>query len=306
MRDFKPLPAKLEIGDKVRFVSPASPPEREGVYQRARLLESWGLRVDFGRHVFDKLGYLAGSDEDRLADFNGALRDPGIRAIFATRGGKGSYRIADRLDFTAARNDPKHVVGFSDITILHLALLKNSGLPGIHGTFMNSGEGVIEEQSIESLRQAVMTAENVPVHSRAEEATSVLTTGGIAEGRLIGGNLEMISTAAGWALPELSGAILLVEAVNMHIGQLDRQLTMLRKSGCLRGLAGIALGQFTGFRTDGDFTMIDLLRDHLGRLDVPVLGGLPLGHGEQPLSIPTGTMAALDANSGTLTALREQ
>lgn len=103
------IPSKLQVGDKVRFVSPASPPEREQVFHRAKILESWGLEVDFGEHAFRKVAYLAGTDEERLADFDAALRDPKVRAIFATRGGKGSYRIADRLDFDAARRDPKFV-----------------------------------------------------------------------------------------------------------------------------------------------------------------------------------------------------
>ena len=93
------IPPRLKPGDKVRFVSPASTPDREQVMRRAKILEEWGLRVDFGEHAFDKLSFLAGTDEDRLADFNAALNDPDVRAIFATRGGKGSYRIADRLDF---------------------------------------------------------------------------------------------------------------------------------------------------------------------------------------------------------------
>src|SRR3712207_335460 len=95
------LPRPVSPGDKVRFVSPASTPDREAVLSRARILESWGFSVDFGRHAYAARGYLAGSDEERLADFNEALRDPTVRAIFATRGGKGSYRIADRLDFEA-------------------------------------------------------------------------------------------------------------------------------------------------------------------------------------------------------------
>jgi muramoyltetrapeptide carboxypeptidase len=146
-----------------------------------------------------------------------------------------------------------------------------------------------------------MVSEPVTVASRADEPTSALTTGGTVEGTLIGGNLDMVSTAAGWALPDLNCAILLFEAVNMHIGQVDRQLTMLRKAGHLDGIAGIALGQFTGFDLDRRFSIIDLLREHLDRLAVPVLGGLPLGHGRQPLSIPVGANAVLDTFSKTLT-----
>lgn len=295
------VPPPLRMGDKVRFVSPASTPETEAVLRRARMLESWGLTVDIGPHAFRQMAYLAGTDDERLADFNDALRDPTVRAIFTTRGGKGSYRIADRLDFAAARHDPKFVVGFSDITILHLSLWRHCRLVGIHGALMDGSDGSISEQSSAALRRLLMVGETITLRARPEDPTSVLTTAGTARGRLIGGNLSMISTAAGWALPDLTGAILLLEAVNMYIGQVDRQLTMLRKGGHLSGLAGVAVGQFTGFEPHRDWSIIDLLRDHLGQLGVPILGGLPLGHGDHPLSVPVGALAVLDTASRELT-----
>jgi muramoyltetrapeptide carboxypeptidase len=298
--DLALMPPLLRIGDKVRFVSPASPWDREFVFQGTKILENWGLKVDFGEHAFRKVAYLAGTDEERLADFNAALRDSSVRAIIAN-GGKGSYRIADRVDFAAARSDPKFVVGFSDITVLLLSLWRQCRLIGVHGSLMLDG------QNGETLRRALMTSEGLCLHSRADEQTSALTTKGTATGRLIGGNLETISAAAGWSLPSLKGAILLIEAVNMFPGQIDRQLTMLRKAGHLTGLAGIAVGQFTDcFKPIDGFTVVDLLRDHLEQLEVPILGGLPLGHGHQPQSTLVGAMAFLDAVAGTLTISKQQ
>jgi muramoyltetrapeptide carboxypeptidase len=293
----------LKPGDKVRFVSPASTPQRDAVLRRAERLEEWGLRVDFGEHAFRKVGYLAGTDDERLADINAALCDNDVRAIFTTRGGKGSYRIAERLDFDAARRDPKLLIGFSDITILHLALWKHCGISGVHGTLIDV-DGQFGPQNEVSLRSLLMMDEPIVIRSRAAEITSTLTTSGVAEGILLGGNLDSIATAAGWALPPLDGAILLLEAVNMYLGQVDRQLTMLRKAGHLAGLAGVALGQFTGFQPSDTFTIIDLLREHLDPLRVPVLGGLPLGHGDEPLSTLVGVTAILDTTSKELTAGR--
>ncbi|WP_412474589.1 S66 peptidase family protein [Rhizobium sp. WW22] len=129
------MPPPLRPGDKVRFVSPASSPDRDMVLRHAEILKGWGLNVDFGEHAFSKWSYLAGTDEERLADLNAAFRDPKVRAIFTTRGGKGSYRIADQVDFAAVRRDPKFVIGFSDITALHLSLLKHCHQVGIHGHF---------------------------------------------------------------------------------------------------------------------------------------------------------------------------
>lgn len=195
-------PPKLRPGDKVRFVSPASTPDKDATIRRAKTLESWGLRVDFGTHAFDKTGYLAGTDDDRLSDLNDALRDPDVRAIFATRGGKGSYRIADQLDFAAAQSDPKYLVGFSDITILHLSLWKRCKIVGIHGALVDDENGSIRADSVQCMQHALMMNEEIILHSRRRESTSALTTKGVAEGRLIGGNLSMIATAAGWALPD--------------------------------------------------------------------------------------------------------
>ena len=307
-KDAAALPRALAPGDKVRFLSPASTPDKESVMKRADILKSWGLEVDFGEHAFDKVAYLAGTDEERLADFNAALRDPDVRAICTTRGGKGSYRIAGQLDFEAARRDPKLVVGFSDISAIHLSLWKNSRLIGIHGALMDDENGRASEQSAESLRRVLMTSEDIVLQARAEEETSLLTTSGTAKGVLIGGNLTMIATLAGWALPDLRSAILLLEAVDMYLGQVDRILTRLRNAGHLEGLAGIAIGQFTDIKKSGPWTIIDMLRHHLEPLDIPILGGLPLGHGTNPLCTPLGTGAVLDTASGALTvrpAVRE-
>lgn len=295
------LPTALRAGNVVRFVSPASTPERAAVLQQAAVLENWGLAVDFGAHAFHRFGYLAGTDEQRVDDVNQALRDPNVRAIIATRGGKGSYRIADDLDFEAARRDPKPVVGFSDITILHLNLWKRCGLVGIHGGLLADGAGTIAVETMESFRAVLTSTSPVVLISEASEPTSALTTDGIAEGRLLGGNLNMISAAAGWALPRLDGAILLIEAANMGLGQIDRELTMLRKSGYFNSVSGIAVGQFTGIKPQASWTVVDVLREHLERLNVPTLGGLPIGHGAKPRAVPLGTAARLDARSETLT-----
>jgi muramoyltetrapeptide carboxypeptidase len=167
------------------------------------------LQVELGHHVFSETGYLAGTDEQRLADINDALRDEGVRAIFATTGGKGSYRIADKLDFAAAARNPKPLIGFSDITALHLALLRESRLAGVHGPLSSWSEEFIGPESVESLRSSLMTDADIVLRSDPVESTSALTTRGKAVGPLIGGNLDMLAICAGWALPSLDGAILL-------------------------------------------------------------------------------------------------
>lgn len=292
---------KLKPGDRIRFVSPASAPDREDVAARVRFLEELGFRVDFGAHAFDRHGFLAGTDDERLDDLNSALRDPDIRAIFATRGGKGAYRIADRLDFDAIRLDPKPLVGFSDITILHLMLLRQCGVAGIHGALFGDGNGGADLENRDSLVRMLTEAGRITIASRTTEPTARLTTKGKAKGVIVGGNLDLIVTAAGWALPDMTGTILLLEATDCYPGRVDRALTMLRKAGHLDGIAGVAAGQFLMVEPSRGAVIIDIVRDHLDALGVPVLGGLPIGHGERPVSLPVGRMAELDADLGTLT-----
>ncbi|WP_426238837.1 S66 peptidase family protein [Pararhizobium sp. DWP1-1-3] len=295
-------PGKLKPGDRIRFVSPASTPDRDEIVARVRSLEELGFKVDFGAHAFNRHGFLAGTDGERLDDLNSALRDPDVRAIFATRGGKGAYRIADRLDFDAVRLDPKPLVGFSDITILHLMLLRQCGVAGIHGALFRDGDGGVDLGNRDVLGRMLMEAGRMTIPSRPNEPTARLTTKGKAKGVIAGGNLELIVTAAGWALPDMTGTILLLEAVDCYPGRVDRALTMLRKAGHLDGVAGVAVGQFLMVEPSRGEVIIDIVRDHLDVLGVPVLGGLPIGHGERPVSLPIGTMAELDADLGILTA----
>lgn len=295
-------PPKLQPGDRVRLVSPASTPSVDALAETVNTLSELGLVVEVGTHASDRIGYLAGRDEDRLADVNDALRDPNVRAVIATRGGKGAYRIAAGLDVAAVRRDPKLLVGFSEITVLHLFLFQQCGLAAVHGAAWSAA--VHGQATADSFRDAVFDTEPVAITSDQHEPTMALTTSGAATGTLIGGNQDLVAIASGWALPTLRGAILLLEAYNLRLGHIDRQLTMLMNSGALDGIAGVAVGQYTDCgsdaQTQGDWTEIDVLRDRLSLLGVPILGGLPIGHGKQPRAVPLGTTATLDADRGTL------
>jgi muramoyltetrapeptide carboxypeptidase len=298
-------PPRLRAGDRVRFVSPASPPEREQVERGVELVSSWGLDVELGAHVFDRHGhYLAGRDQDRLRDLNDALRDPGVRAIFTTRGGKGSYRIARELDVEAARRAPKPLVGFSDITMLHLALAKAGVAGGFHGPHAAWNDDYCGPAAAEQLRRALMEPAEITIRQDPAELTAAVMIEGAARGRLLGGNLLMIARAVGWSCPSFDGAILLIEAVvDMQIGAIDSALTQLAGSGCLDGVKGVAVGQFIrcGENRPGKWSAVDVLRERLALLGVPVLGGLPIGHGPRPPTIPLGTQATLDTSTRTLT-----
>jgi muramoyltetrapeptide carboxypeptidase len=148
-----------------------------------------------------------------------------------------------------------------------------------------------------------MEPEPVIIHQDQREITAKVIVDGVASGILLGGNLNVIGRGVGWACPSFAGSILLIEAIDTYIGQIDATLTQLRRSGCLDGLKGVAVGQFIRSAEPklGKWSVIDVLYDQLGELGVPVLGGLPIGHGPHPPTVPLGTMATLDTAAGTLT-----
>jgi len=281
----------------VRLVSPSSFPTREGLRHTEAVLAGWGLRVEVGEHAADRWGYMAGRDEDRLADLASAYADPGVRAVVATGGGAGAYRIAGLLDAAVVAADPKPLVGYSDITHLHLALWRACGATGIHG-------GLGGPRAEAALRRLLMDPAPTVLHRRPDQLTAAVHAPGAADGVLVGGNLTALATSVGVDLPSLDGVVLLLEAPRtIGLGLVDRQLTQLRRSGALDGVAGVALGRFPGFEDyeDRGWTVLDVLVDRLTTLGVPVLGGLDVGHGEDPLPVPLGTRAVLDTAAGTLT-----
>jgi len=295
-------PPALREHDLVMLVSPSGPTRPERVARGIELLTSWGLRVGLGPHAYERTGFLAGSDAQRLADLNAALADPRVRGVVCTRGGYGAQRLVDGIDMAPVRDDPKVVVGFSDITALQLALWRGARLATVHGP----GAAWLDERtgpaSVESLRAAVMVPKPVVVTRDPAGETAAVAVPGTAAGTLLGGNLCLLAASVGTLdLPDLSGAIVLLEDVEEPPYKVDRMLTQLRRAGALRGLAGVAVGQFTRCADDWPVTVADVLLDRLGDFGVPVLGGLPIGHGPGQLTVPVGVPAVIDVDAGTLT-----
>ncbi|UPK74408.1 LD-carboxypeptidase [Nocardioidaceae bacterium SCSIO 66511] len=297
-------PAMLKRGDTVRLISPASSPDAKEVERGEELLRGWGLEVEYAEHALDEFGYLAAPDAQRLADLNSALSDPNVRGVICTRGGYGVQRIIDGVDRQAVRRDPKPVVGFSDITGLQQWLWCHTGLTTIHGPMAAWNDDRNGPASAEALREALMTTKPITLSGDPDEPGGDVHAPGRATGVLLGGNLSLLAAAVGnRELASLRGAILFMEDVGESPYRLDRMLTQLRRSGVLDGVAGFALGQWTDCEgAPGEWTVSEMFRDRLGDLDVPILGGLPVGHGNGQLTMPLGVRAELDADSGTLTA----
>ncbi len=293
-------PQALRPGDAVALVSPAGPVQAPKIEAAAAVLESWGLKPRIYPHALDRHSFYAGTDANRLADLNHALNDPQIRAVLCNRGGYGVQRILDGVDIEAVRHDPKLVSGFSDITALHGLLWAQARLACVHGPVLSQ---IGDNPTLAAgLRHALMSTEPVQLKADPHAGTGGVRTAGSARGLLLGGNLSMLSTCIGTPfMPDLNGAILLLEDVGEAAYRVDRLMTHLGNCGVLQGLAGVALGDFSvPEQASGSITPAQVLLERLGELGIPVLGGLPIGHGSVNVSVPLGTEAVLDADAGTL------
>jgi len=308
------LPPRLREGDTVGLVCPAGfVADRFGLEQVMETLAAMGLKPKPGEHLLDRNGYLAGSDEARAADLQAMFADDKVRAIFAVRGGWGSQRILPHLDFDAIAAKPKLLVGSSDITALHLAIFARTGLPGIHGP--NAAHSW-PDSTWQSFRRLAFDGAT-PTYDLPQVRGGGLAQRewrlrsfrkGKARGRLLGGNLSVISAMVGtpW-LPDFSGAILFLEDTNEAEYRIDRMLTQLAQAGILGKVAGVVFGQCTNCSNPGspygNFTIYEVLEQHLAPLGVPAFQGAAFGHIAGQISIPVGVAAEIEADTGTIRIL---
>ena len=303
-------PPRLREGDTVGLVAPASGIAVPDQLDRAlHWVSGMGLVPRAGAHVSERDGYLAGSDEARAADLNAMFADPDIRAIFTIRGGWGGARILPLLDWDMIAANPKLLIGYSDTTALHLAIAKRAGFPTLHAPNAASSW---QKESWESLWRIAFAA-SAPVLGGAEVETASgrparTLVPGNAQGKLIGGNLTILSTlmGTGW-VPDLAGAVLFLEDINEEPYRIDRMLQQLRLAGVFDRVSGVVFGQCTRCEIrDPDyagFTLDDLLERHLGGLGVPVVTGFNTGHVGNQLTLPVGVNVELDAGARTLRML---
>jgi muramoyltetrapeptide carboxypeptidase len=298
---FEPVP-RLAAGARVGLVAPAGAVPDDAVDRALARCAELGLVPVLRDAVRARHGYLAGPDAARAAELRAALEDPGTDAVWALRGGYGAMRILDTLDLAPLAARPKAVVGFSDITALHLALARERRI-AFHGP--NAG-APWDGFAMAAFRRALfdgLPQEPLPLPPDLEPPT-VLRPGRI-EGPLLGGNLALLAHLCGtrWAL-DARGAVLVVEDVGEAAYRIDRALTQLRLAGALDGVAGLVFGQFTNRPvTPGERPLVDVLRDFADALGVPALAGVPVGHVEAQWTLPLGARMLLDAGAGALVPL---
>lgn len=303
---------KLMPGQTLGFVEPAGAlPDMAKLDRAVALAESLGYRVVVGDSCRSRYGYLAGEDSVRAADINRMFADDDIDAIVCTRGGYGAPRLLDMLDYGLAVKRPKALLGYSDITALHLAYYKMTGLVTYHSMMPTSdwADDWENDFSIRSLGACLSGAQvNAPIENPPGHLARGLS-GGVAEGVLLGGNLTLISMLLGTPyMPDLRGAILLIEDVDEHLYRIDRMLTHLRLSGAFEACAGIVLGDFTNCRTehpDRSLSLDQIIRDVVLPCGKPVVSGLMIGHCVPKISLPLGVRYRLDADAASLTLLEQ-
>jgi muramoyltetrapeptide carboxypeptidase len=313
-------PKLLKPGDTIMFVAPAGPPKKDEVMRAKQRIEEHGYKVKMRDDIFDVEGYLAGKDERRAEELMEAFTDKEVDAVACVRGGYGVMRMLDRLDFDKIRANPKPLLGFSDITALHAALQAKAGLVSFHGPGPASGLGSEEgptDFTAECLLRALQTSGDTSkpyIISVPSSVAKVASYGsGKATGRLVGGNLSLISALEGtpYAI-DCEDAILLIEDVNEAPYRIDRMLAQLRLAGKLKQIKGAVLGQFTTefvredkLTDDARFDTNGVLAQYFKDAGIPVLLNYPIGHHKQNATVPLGGQVEIDADARVLRVLRD-
>ena len=306
-------PRGFRPGDRVAIVNPASANFLRVDLEIVReSLEALGLEVKQGEHVLDRYGYLAGTDEERAADLNAQFADDSVDGIVAVRGGWGCARILPHLDYAMIARNPKVIVGYSDVTALLLGIHARTGLVTFHGPI---GLGPWNGYSVDYVKKVLFGGEQV-LYSNPSRVGDNLTQiadrvqtiyPGRAQGRLLGGNLTVLSAIVGSDyLPDWDNSILFLEDIREDIYRIDRMLTHLGLAGILKKVSAVVIGKCTDCSPGngyGSLTLEQVFDDHLLPLKIPAWQGAMIGHLPEKWTVPEGIMAEVDADKGTIQLL---
>ncbi|TXD82200.1 LD-carboxypeptidase [Subsaximicrobium wynnwilliamsii] len=291
-------PPYLKAGDTVAIVAPSGILQNRSdeVAHAVKLLESWGLHAVIGEHVFSQANHFAGSDAERCEDFQQALDDPKIAAIWCARGGYGTVRILDKLDYTKFKKHPKWLIGYSDITALHNQF-HNEGYQTLHALMCTSLPRDISEieQTVGTFKSALFgMPENYTLKGSADNRI------GKATGELVGGNLTILHTMLGSETSiDTSGKILFIEEIGEYKYHIDRMLQSLKRAGYFDDCAGVLVGDMTRLRTNTTLwgsSVEQLILDALAEYDFPIAFNMPAGHEDDNRAMIFGRVVELNVN----------
>lgn len=273
-------PQYLQTGDKVVIVAPAGKTEKEKIEYAVKILNEWGLEVILGKNIFNVHHQFAGTDKERLNDLQEMLDNPDIKAIFCARGGYGTIRIIDKLNFSSFAKYPKWLIGFSDITILHSHIHTNFAIETIHATMpVKFAESALSRQNetLQSLKRALF-GEKIMYQVSAYP----LNRKGECEGIIIGGNLSVLYSCIGTNSDiDTKNKILFIEDTNEYLYHIDRMIITLRRAGKLENLAGLIVGGFSELKDNEipfGMTVEEIVFDAVKQYDYPVCFGFSAGH----------------------------
>lgn len=303
-------PPHLKKGDLIGLISPASTPENpEKINEGVRYLESIGYCVVIGKNVGKVRGYLAGTDEERLNDLHEMFANKNVKAIFCVRGGYGTIRFLDRIDYNLIKKNPKIFVGYSDITALQLAIFKKTGLITFSGPMPAVDfAGEVNQFTAENFWRMVTSTKPFGKMKNPENEKISCLNHGKAKGILIGGNLSLVCSLLGTPFfPELNKNILFLEDVDEKPYRIDRYFAQLKLSKVFDKVAGIILCSFTACEeTDASkksLSLNEVVYDYFSKLNKPTLYNFIYGHINPKNTMPIGVKAAIDCNKGAVEIL---
>jgi muramoyltetrapeptide carboxypeptidase len=288
-------PPNLQLNDKAVILSPAGKIEERFVKNAVDVLKGWGLAVEIGEYALCETGRFAGLAEQRLSDLQQAMDDPEMKLIFCSRGGYGVVQLLDKLDFTEIKENPKWIVGYSDITALHCALQAN-GVMSLHAPMAKhfSDEGV-EDIAVRNTRN-VLTGQSVTYHIPVGK-NSYLNRIGSVSGRLFGGNLAVLCGMLGTQfLKILPNGILFIEDIGEPPYKVERMMYQLKYVGVFDQINGFIVGQFTDYEEDNgiSYTLYESIRKIVDEYDFPVCFDFPIGHVKENYPVIMGEQVSLN------------
>jgi muramoyltetrapeptide carboxypeptidase len=304
------IPPQLQHNDLIGIAAPAGPldDKKEQSYIKGlAYLRAKGFRIIEANNIHFAYGYLAGTDAERANEFNRLIRNPEVRAIFCVRGGYGSARILDAIDYQAFKNSPKIIIGYSDITYIQLAIFAHTGVVTFSGPMVapDLGEG-LSAISEKSLWEMTMSPAFPALSLQADQIPLKILRHGKAQGVLLGGCLPMVASLVGTPyLPDMTDAILVLEDVGESFFRMDRYFAQLKNSGILDRIAGLVLGQFVDYEQDDvqnrSLGFEEIIRHYTAQRYIPVVGDFPYGHGKTKYTLPLGAKCTLDTEQKSLT-----
>ncbi|HHW27903.1 MAG TPA: LD-carboxypeptidase [Firmicutes bacterium] len=295
-------PKALKFGDTLGLIAPASNTTEENVQKSIKKLVELGFKVREGKSLYKRHGFLAGDDQTRAQDINEMFADPEVDGIICIRGGTGAPRILELLDYDVIKKNPKVFIGYSDITVLHIAFNQICNLVTFHGPMVSSNMiDDFDDYSKEGLFRLIMDPDAYGKLENPEGEEIVTINSGIGIGQLAGGCLALVCSTLGTPYEiDTKGKILVLEDLGEEPYKVDRMLNQLRLAGKLQEANGIILGTFEDSAPKGGYQdsqpMEEVFDDHLKRLGVPAIYNLRIGHCKPVMTIPLGVYAKLDAD----------